>query len=106
MWLTFVKWKKEFGAIHDSARDAHLPYQCSFLGDVFYVNAAGQSIIVLNSQKAAADLLDRRAGIYSSRPRSIVAGEILCGGLNMAFQSYGLTCAGSVSDRIFLRVFS
>ena len=26
MWLNFVKWKKEFGAIHDSARDAHLLY--------------------------------------------------------------------------------
>jgi hypothetical protein len=23
IWLTFAKWKKEYGAIHDSARDAH-----------------------------------------------------------------------------------
>jgi hypothetical protein len=23
VWLTFVTWKKEYGAIHDSARDAH-----------------------------------------------------------------------------------
>ena len=49
-------------------------------------------MVVLNTQKAAADLLDRRAGIYSSRPRSIVSGEILCGGLNIAAQSYGPTC--------------
>jgi cytochrome P450 len=65
-----MKWKKEFG-------------------DVFYVNAAGQPIVVLNTQKAAADLLDRRAAIYSDRPRNIVAAEILCGGMAMVFQSYG-----------------
>ncbi|KAH9168381.1 cytochrome P450 [Lactarius sanguifluus] len=70
-WLTFVKWKQEFG-------------------DVFYLNAAGQPIVVLNTQKVAADLLDRRAGIYSDRPRNIVAAEILCGGLALTFQNYGL----------------
>ncbi|KAH9035790.1 hypothetical protein EDB85DRAFT_1943160 [Lactarius pseudohatsudake] len=59
-WLTFVNWKQEFG-------------------DVFYLNAAGQPIVVLNNQKVAADLLDRRAGIYSDRPRNIVAAQILRG---------------------------
>jgi len=58
-------------------------------GDVVYLNAAGQPIIVLNTQKVAADLLDRRAGIYSDRPRNIVAAQILCGGLAMVFQNYG-----------------
>ncbi|KAI9435066.1 cytochrome P450 [Lactarius indigo] len=60
-----------------------------FSGDVFYLNAAGQPIVVLNSQKVAADLLDRRAGIYSDRPRNIVAAQILCGGLALTFQNYG-----------------
>jgi hypothetical protein len=63
------------------------------LGDVFYVNAAGQPIIVLNTQKTAADLLDRRAGIYSDRPRNIVAAQILCGGLAITFQNLGPLCA-------------
>ncbi|KAH9049792.1 cytochrome P450 [Lactarius deliciosus] len=40
-WLQFTRWKQEFG-------------------DVFYLNAAGQPIVVLNTQKVAADLLDRR----------------------------------------------
>ncbi|KAI9450392.1 cytochrome P450 [Lactarius psammicola] len=71
-WLTFVKWKQEFG-------------------DVFYLNAVGQPMVVLNTQKAAADLLDRRAGIYSDRPRLIVAAQILCGGLAIGLQSYGTT---------------
>jgi hypothetical protein len=59
------------------------------LGDIFYLSAAGQPIIVLNTQKAAADLLDRRAAIYSDRPRNIVAAEILCGGLALGLQRYG-----------------
>ena len=54
-----------------------------------YLNALGQPIIVLNSLKSAFDLLDRRANIYSDRPRLIVANDILCGGLLIAFISYG-----------------
>ena len=64
----------------------------SYVADVFYLNAAGQPIVVLNAQKAAADLLDRRAGIYSDRPRNAVAGQILCGGLALTFQNYGPFC--------------
>lgn len=59
-------------------------------GDVVYLNALGRSIIVLNSQKAAADLLGRRARVYSDRPRFIVASEILTGGLEVSFLQYGV----------------
>jgi len=59
-------------------------------GDVVYVSALGRSIIVLNSQKAAADLLGRRARNYSDRPRFIVAAEILTGGMEVSFLQYGL----------------
>ncbi|KAH9035792.1 cytochrome P450 [Lactarius pseudohatsudake] len=69
-WLQFTRWQQEFG-------------------DVFYLSAAGQPIVVLNTQKAAADLLDRRARIYSDRPRNIVTSQILCGGLVLVFQNYG-----------------
>ncbi|KAH9035788.1 cytochrome P450 [Lactarius pseudohatsudake] len=69
-WLQFTRWEQEFG-------------------DVFYLNAVGQPMVILNTQKAAADLLDRRAVIYSDRPRSIVAAQILCGGLAISFQNYG-----------------
>jgi hypothetical protein len=61
-------------------------------GDVMYLNALGQPMLVINSLKAATELLDRRANIYSDRPRLIVAGEILCGGLFMAFMPYGEQC--------------
>lgn len=59
------------------------------LGDIIYLNAAGQPTVILNSQKVAADLLDRRARIYSDRPRFIVACEIMTGGLLTVFTRYG-----------------
>jgi hypothetical protein len=57
-------------------------------GDIIYLNAVGQPMVILNSQKVAADLLDRRAGIYSDRPRNIVAFEILTGGLFFVLSQY------------------
>ncbi|KAH9073438.1 cytochrome P450 [Lactarius deliciosus] len=57
-------------------------------GDVMYLTALGQPILVLNSIKAAAELLDRRASIYSDRPRMIMAQEVLSGGLTFPFLGY------------------
>ena len=54
-----------------------------------YLNALGQPMIVINNLKAASELLDRRANIYSDRPRLIVAHELICGGLFTALMPYG-----------------
>ena len=35
--------------------------------------------IVVTSARVAADLMDKRSNIYSSRPRSVVAGELMSG---------------------------
>ncbi|KAH8817738.1 cytochrome P450 [Flagelloscypha sp. PMI_526] len=69
-WLTFTKWKFEYGPI---------------VG----LNLGGTNVIVLNSHDACVDLLDKRAKIYSDRPRFIVAQELLCGGLLLVFTRYG-----------------
>ncbi|KAI0027748.1 cytochrome P450, partial [Vararia minispora EC-137] len=61
---------------------------CSLPGDVVYLNVAGQPTVVLNTQRAAADLLDRRAATCSSRPRFIVINELLSGGLFFAFSPH------------------
>ncbi|KAJ7503688.1 cytochrome P450 [Mycena galericulata] len=68
-WHTFTEWKDTYGPL-------------------VYINVAGQSILILNSHKVAADLLDRRAPNYSNRPRWIVASEILTGGLLVVFTQY------------------
>ncbi|THU98700.1 cytochrome P450 [Dendrothele bispora CBS 962.96] len=61
-WKEFAQWKEEYGPI-------------------VYINLAGKDMVILNSHKAATDLLDRRALIYSDRTRNIVAFEILTRGL-------------------------
>jgi len=68
-WLKFSKWHKKYG-------------------DLIYLNAVGQSIVVLNSQRVAEDLLDRRAAIYSDRPRCIVACDMMSDGLFFGFTGY------------------
>ena len=52
------------------------------------MNVAGKTIIILNSRKAAIDLLERRSAIYSDRPRMIVAFEMMTGGMLFPFASY------------------
>lgn len=61
---------------------------CFPIGAVVYLNALGQDMVILNTQKAAADLMDRRAAIYSDRPHNIVSAQIMCGGMAMVFQGY------------------
>ncbi|KAJ6540375.1 cytochrome P450 [Mycena capillaripes] len=68
-WFTFTEWKEKYGPL-------------------VHINVAGQSILIMNTHKVAADLLDRRGPIYSNRPRWIVASEILTGGLLVVFTQY------------------
>jgi hypothetical protein len=47
------------------------------IGDVVYINVLGQEMIILNSSKAAVDLLDKRSANYSDRPVVMMCGEIV-----------------------------
>ncbi|KAK7934811.1 cytochrome P450 [Apiospora marii] len=59
-------------------------------GDVVSVPGLGAGpTIVLGSARAAWDLLERRGSIYSSRPRFVVGGELLSGGLRGLMAPYG-----------------
>ena len=85
-WTTFTELKNSFGVLSIYLISAKFcPYQCS--GDLMYLNAAGQPLMVINSQKVAADLLDRRAGKSSGRPPLIVA-DVLTGGNVIVFLGY------------------
>ncbi|THH09649.1 hypothetical protein EW146_g8627 [Bondarzewia mesenterica] len=48
-WRTYAEWR-------------------SLYGDMIYIYAFGNPILILNSAKAAEELLDKRGSIYSSRP--------------------------------------
>ncbi|KLO16115.1 cytochrome P450 [Schizopora paradoxa] len=54
-------------------------------GDLTFMRACGQSVLVINSLKAAKDLLDKRGTTYAHRPSLVMAGELM--GLD---QSIGL----------------
>ena len=43
------------------------PISSTTLGPIVYLSVVGQPVVVLNTNKAAADLFDRRADIYSDR---------------------------------------
>ncbi|KAI0055995.1 cytochrome P450 [Artomyces pyxidatus] len=58
-------------------------------GDIMHLRVPGQSVVVLNSQRVAADLLDRRAATSSDRPHLILASEIYTGDMVMALLPYG-----------------
>ncbi|KAF8903096.1 cytochrome P450 [Gymnopilus junonius] len=49
-WLTYVEWGKKYG-------------------DILHLNIYGQHIIVLNAVEDAVELLERRSGLYSDRPK-------------------------------------
>ncbi|KAH7912492.1 cytochrome P450 [Hygrophoropsis aurantiaca] len=57
-WRKFADWNKQYG-----------PVMSIFLGRT--------PVIVLGTAQASWDLLEKRSDIYSSRPRFVVAGEIL-----------------------------
>ncbi|KAI0088550.1 cytochrome P450 [Irpex rosettiformis] len=52
-------------------------------GPIFSLDFPGRHVIVLNTFKAAADLLDRCSDIYNGRPRMVMSNEILSGGYFM-----------------------
>ncbi|KAF9463394.1 cytochrome P450 [Collybia nuda] len=69
-WFKFTEWKAQYGPI-------------------ISLNLAGQPMIILNTAKAASDLLNHRSQIYSDRPPYIMAQEILTGGVDIALIPYG-----------------
>lgn len=70
-WLTWTEWRRIYGPIN-------------------YLNAAGQSILIANSQEVATSLLDERSAIYSDRPRFVMAAEV-SGKPNVLFSCHSPT---------------
>ncbi|KAJ3576560.1 hypothetical protein NP233_g352 [Leucocoprinus birnbaumii] len=69
-WRRYTEWHKVFG-------------------DVISFWLGGTPIVVLGTLKAATDVLEKRGNIYSSRPRNIMGGELLSGGMRGVGMPYG-----------------
>ncbi|KAJ7813324.1 cytochrome P450 [Mycena leptocephala] len=61
---------------------------CKTYGEVMYLEVLGQTMIILDSYRAAMDLLDKRGSIYSDRPKFIVY-ELVGWKPALAFLQYG-----------------
>lgn len=67
---TYMQWSKKYGS------------------DILSVNILGQPVIILNSVRAAVDLLDKRGANYSDRPRFVLF-EIMGWGKTLTFLRWG-----------------
>ena len=84
-WLFSPKRKNEYGEMDRcfQAKDTD-----TVGGEMMYVSALGQGILVLNSWRVAVDLLEKRSNIYSDRPHNIVMCDYMSEGLSVAFTPY------------------
>jgi len=64
-WLAYSKLSKIHGTTPSSA---DVPLLTKMSGNILSFRLFGQVIVVLNTAKAAKDLLEKRATIYSDRP--------------------------------------
>ena len=66
-WITYKQWGQLYGARCETAA---LPYSRVVLysgSDVLHVDVLGTHIVILNSAKAANELLEKRSSLYSDR---------------------------------------
>jgi hypothetical protein len=68
-------------------RKRHLQYEkwAREYGPIYSLMLGTKVMIVLNSDEAIRDLVDKRGAIYSSRPESYIGQNILSGGLRVLF---------------------
>lgn len=66
-------------------RDAHLQFQkwANEYGPVYSLILGTKTLIVLSSDQAVKDLLDKKSGIYSDRQDMYIGQELCSGGLRI-----------------------
>ncbi len=69
-WLTYERWGREVGEcilILNHHRIIGFIFFLYLGSDIIHAELFGTHLVVLNSEKAATDLLDKRSSIYSDR---------------------------------------
>lgn len=72
-WLTYERWSKQYGVCN--RRHCRFVYKY-IAGDVIFLSALGKPILIINSFKAAQDLLIGRGTKYADRPVLPMAGQL------------------------------
>ncbi|KAI0259000.1 cytochrome P450 [Gloeopeniophorella convolvens] len=79
-WLKYDEWAKQYG-------------------DVFRFTSFGETTIILSSVQAASELLEARGAIYSDRPASTFAGDIVGWNLGLGYARFAPTAPPPTSAR-------
>ncbi|KAJ5555308.1 hypothetical protein N7535_007747, partial [Penicillium sp. DV-2018c] len=85
------------GNIHQMpAENAHLQFEkwAREYGPIYSLMLGTKCLIVLSSDEAVKELLDKRSGIYSHRPEMYIGQELCSGGLRLLMMGYGPTWRG------------
>lgn len=72
----------------ENAHLKHMEYAKKYNTDVVYFNVLGNHMVVLNTQKAANELLDKRGANYQDRPKFVLF-DVMGWGLTLTFLPYG-----------------
>ncbi|KAK1835309.1 cytochrome P450 [Podospora conica] len=72
----------------EDAHLKHMEYARKYGSDIIYFNVLGNHMIVLNSQRAANEILDKRGAIYQDRPNFVLF-DVMGWGLTLTFMPYG-----------------
>ncbi|KAF8258894.1 cytochrome P450, partial [Lactarius quietus] len=86
-WLASPKRTDEYGHIKLPIPPRNMLMFLS--GEMMYVSALGQGVLVINSQRVAVDLLEKRSNIYSDRCHLISAGDFATRNLPLSMTPYG-----------------
>jgi hypothetical protein len=74
-WIKYAQWGKKYGLKYPLC--ISFPSNLSDVtGAVVQVRLFGQSVVIINSHKAAVELLEKKSAMYSDRPRLVMAGEL------------------------------
>lgn len=71
-------------------RDTHLQFQkwAKEYGPIYSLMIGTKTLIVLSSDQAVKDLMDKRSNIYSSKPDLYISQDLISGGYRMLFMKY------------------
>ncbi|KAI1137387.1 cytochrome P450 [Hypoxylon sp. FL0543] len=72
----------------ENAHLKHMEYARKYNSDIIYFNVLGNHMVVLNTQRAANELLDKRGANYQDRPRFVLF-DVMGWGLTLTFLPYG-----------------
>jgi hypothetical protein len=85
-WLASPQRRDDYGEV--PYLQCLIKYAHTCPGEMMYISALGKGVLMINSQRVAVNLLEKRSSISSDRPHYISAGDFMTKNLSFVL-SYG-----------------